>query len=61
MGKIAEYSLKKMKKVDPTIKIGVVGYQKPKTRDPVQKRWNELVIPEIIDVADFIHIARLLC
>ena len=45
--------IEKMKKVDPTIKIGVVGYQKPKTRDPVQKRWNELVIPEIIDVADF--------
>ncbi len=45
--------IKKMKAVDPTIKIGVVGYQKPKTRDLVQKRWNELVIPEVIDVADF--------
>ena len=45
--------IEKMKKVDPTIKIGVVGYQKPKTRDPVQKRWNESVIPEVIDVADF--------
>ncbi len=45
--------IEKMKAVDPTIKIGVVGYQKPKSRDPVQKRWNELVIPEIIDVADF--------
>jgi alpha-L-arabinofuranosidase len=45
--------IEKMKAVDPTIKIGVVGYQKPKTRDPVQKRWNELVLPEIIDVADF--------
>ena len=45
--------IEKMKAIDPTIKIGVVGYQKPKSRDPVQKRWNELVIPEIIDVADF--------
>ena len=45
--------IEKMKAVDPTIKIGVVGYQKPKTRNPVQKRWNELVIPEIIGVADF--------
>ena len=45
--------IKKMKAVDPTIKVGVVGYQKPKTRDPVQKKWNELVIPEVIDVADF--------
>ena len=45
--------IEKMKAIDPTIKIGVVGYQKPKTRNPVQKRWNELVIPEIIDVADF--------
>jgi hypothetical protein len=45
--------IEKMKAIDPTIKIGVVGYQKPKTRNPVQERWNELVIPEIIDVADF--------
>ncbi|MBL6869621.1 MAG: hypothetical protein ISQ99_06080 [Flavobacteriales bacterium] len=45
--------IEKMKAIDPTIKIGVVGYQKPKTRNPVQKKWNELVIPEIIDVADF--------
>ncbi len=42
-----------MKKIDPSIKVGVVGYQKPKSRDPVQSRWNELVLPEIIDVADF--------
>ena len=42
-----------MKAVDPSIKIGVVGFQKPKTNDPVQKKWNELVIPEIIDHADF--------
>lgn len=45
--------IEKMKAIDPTIKIGVVGYQKPKTRNPVQEKWNELVIPEIIDVADF--------
>ncbi|MBL6594282.1 MAG: hypothetical protein ISP58_04325 [Flavobacteriales bacterium] len=45
--------IEKMKAIDPTIKIGVVGYQKPKTRNPVQKKWNELVIPEIIGVADF--------
>ena len=45
--------IEKMKAVDPSIKIGVVGYQKPKTNNPVQKKWNELVIPEIIDFADF--------
>ena len=45
--------IEKMKAVDPTIKIGVVGFQKPKTNNAVQKKWNELVIPEIIDVADF--------
>ena len=45
--------IEKMKAVDPSIKIGVVGYQKPKSRNPVQARWNELVIPEIIDFADF--------
>ena len=45
--------IEKMKAVDPSIKIGVVGFQKPKTNDPVQKKWNELVIPEIIDHADF--------
>jgi len=45
--------IEKMKAVDPSIKIGVVGFQKPKTRDPVQQKWNELVIPEIIDFADF--------
>ena len=45
--------IEKMKAVDPSIKIGVVGYQKPKSRNPVQERWNELVIPEIIDFADF--------
>ena len=45
--------IEKMKAVDPSIKIGVVGFQKPKTNNPVQKKWNELVIPEIIDFADF--------
>ena len=45
--------IEKMKAVDPTIKIGVVGFQKPKTNNAVQKKWNELVIPEIIDFADF--------
>ena len=45
--------IEKMKAVDPSIKIGVVGFQKPKTNNPIQKKWNELVIPEIIDFADF--------
>ena len=52
-GEHCKIFIKKMKAIDPTIKIGVVGYQKPKSKDLVQKRWNELVIPEIIDVADF--------
>lgn len=52
-GQHCKLFIEKMKAVDPSIKVGVVGYQKPKTRDPVQKRWNELVLPEIIDVADF--------
>jgi alpha-L-arabinofuranosidase len=43
----------KMKEVDPTIKIGVVGYQKPKSKNPIQRDWNKLVLPEIIDHADF--------
>ena len=42
-----------MKAVDPTIKIGVVGYQKPKSNKQVTKNWNKEVIPEIIDIADF--------
>lgn len=45
--------IKKMKAVDPTIKIGVVGYQKPKSNKYVTKNWNKEVLPEIIDVADF--------
>ena len=45
--------IKKMKEVDPSIKIGVVGYQKPKSKNPIQKNWNQMVIPEIIDHADF--------
>lgn len=45
--------INKMKEVDPSIKIGVVGYQKPKSRNPIQQNWNQLVIPEIIDHADF--------
>ena len=45
--------INKMKAVDPTIKIGVVGYQKPKSNKYVTKNWNKEVIPEIIDVADF--------
>ena len=52
-GQHCKVFIEKMKKVDPSIKVGVVGYQKPKSRDPVQNRWNELVLPEIIDVADF--------
>jgi len=52
-GQHCKIFIEKMKAVDPTIKIGVVGFQKPKTRDPVQQNWNELVIPEIIDDADF--------
>jgi alpha-L-arabinofuranosidase len=52
-GQHCKIFIKKMKAVDPSIKIGVVGFQKPKTRDPVQLKWNELVIPEIIDDADF--------
>ena len=45
--------IEKMKAVDPSIKIGVVGYQKPKSKNPIQENWNELVILEIIDHADF--------
>ena len=52
-GQHCKVFIEKMKKIDPSIKVGVVGYQKPKSRDPVQSRWNELVLPEIIDVADF--------
>ena len=52
-GEHCKVFIQKMKAVDPTIKIGVVGYQKPKSRDPVQQRWNELVLPEIINDADF--------
>ena len=52
-GQHCKIFIEKMKAVDPSIKIGVVGFQKPKTRDPVQIKWNELVIPEIIDDADF--------
>lgn len=52
-GQHCKIFIEKMKAVDPSIKIGVVGFQKPKTRDPVQLKWNELVIPEIIDDADF--------
>ena len=52
-GEHCKIFIKKMKEVDPTIKIGVVGYQKPKSKDPVQENWNQLVIPEIIDIADF--------
>ena len=52
-GQHCKIFIEKMKAVDPTIKIGVVGFQKPKSRDSVQQKWNELVIPEIIDHADF--------
>ena len=52
-GEHCKIFIKKMKEVDPSIKIGVVGYQKPKSKDPVQENWNQLVIPEIIDCADF--------
>ena len=45
--------INKMKAVDPSIKIGVVGYQKPKSNKYVTKNWNKEVLPEIIDVADF--------
>ena len=41
-----------MKSVDPSIKIGVVGYQKPKTNNPVQSEWNAKVLPEILGHAD---------
>ena len=52
-GQHCKIFIEKMKAVDPDIKIGVVGFQKPKSRDSVQLKWNELVIPEIIDYADF--------
>ena len=42
-----------MKAVDPSIKIGVVGYQKPKTNNPIQKEWNAKVLPEILGYADY--------
>ncbi len=48
--------IKAMKAVDPTIKIGVVGYQKMKGSGPkkeIMAEWNEKVIPEIIDDADY--------
>ena len=43
-----------MKDVDPSIKVGVVGYQKPRSNNPVQKHWNEQVFPEVADLADYI-------
>ena len=46
--------IEEMKAVDPSIKVGVVGYQKPKSNNPIQKRWNEEVLPEVADVADYI-------
>lgn len=46
--------IEEMKAVDPTIKVGVVGYQKPKSNNPIQSLWNEEVFPEVADVADYI-------
>ena len=46
--------IEEMKAADSSIKVGVVGYQKPKSNNPIQSRWNEEVLPEVAEVADYI-------
>ena len=52
-GRHCRVFIEAMKSVDPSIKIGVVGYQKPKTNNPVQSEWNAKVLPEILGHADY--------
>ena len=46
--------IEEMKAADSSIKVGWLDIKNQKSNNPVQSRWNEEVLPEVAEVADYI-------